>query len=276
MRHYITKVKKRIARTSHHLISRHLVAGILLFSALHSTGCSTRRLHVNAESGRPASAMVRDQVSLPLDRNKPRIILAVEPFSSLQGFTTFASNQISAIPVADQLAAQLTTALSKVGNFQLYDYRRLPTTKTKIGERGPYVLRAVVTEFNENTESDSGSWGIALGAVGLAAGMAGTVLGKPGLMWSGLGVAGASPAIDSRTETTTGMVAFDLQIIEHRTGKIVASFDAAGTFTSESSSSSGRIFGIGGSDSQSASSAVGQALRAAMNDAVSKTVSELL
>ena len=269
-------ISRRFFTRSQHLVSRHLLAGILFLSAIHSSACSGRRVHVNAQSGRPASAMVQEQVSMPLDRSKPRIVLAVEPFSSLQGFTTFASNQISAIPVADQLAAQLTTALSKVGNFQLYDHRRITSIKPKSGERGPYVLRAVITEVNENSHTDSGSWGIALGAVGLIAGIAGAVVGRPGLMWGGFGVAAASPAIDSKTEVTTGMVAFDVQIVEQRTGKIVASFDAAGTFTSESSSSSGRIFGIGGSEGQSASSAVGQALRAAMNDAVSKTAEELL
>ncbi len=65
----------------------------------------------------------------------------------------------------------------------------------------------------------------------------------------------------------TGSVAMDLQIISPDTGRIVGSFVSSGRFTSESATSGASLFGVGGGSAFAASS-LGQASRAALNDAV--------
>jgi curli biogenesis system outer membrane secretion channel CsgG len=67
------------------------------------------------------------------------------------------------------------------------------------------------------------------------------------------------------------MIAFDIQVLNGRTGRIVKAFSVAGTFTAKSASNGGSLFGIGGSHTEFAQSAMGQAMRVAMNDAVTKT-----
>ena len=102
--------------------------------------------------------------------------------------------------------------------------------------------------------------------------IAGAVADKPGLMWSGAGLAAANPSYQDSQAERKGMVAFDVQITEKNTGRTISSYEAAGTFKAQSAVSGLSLFGIGNRKAQFASSAIGQALRIAMNDAVQKTV----
>ena len=262
-------------KSFHHAVRQRASYLLLVATLLCSSGCSLKqRLNVQAEEGRPSAAQVQ-QVSIPYDAAQPRIALVVEPFTSSQVTTTFTNNQVQAVPVADQLAAQLTTALSNVGNFSLYDSRRAGSVKPKRGEKGPYLLRATLTEFNEVSDTASDSTEVSLGWIGAIAGIAGAITGKPGLLWTGVGIATANPSYEESSKITTGMVSFDIQVVESSSGRIVAAFDAAGKFKSEEVSNGVGLFGISNEKSKFASSAVGQALRAAMNDAVNKTVAAL-
>jgi curli biogenesis system outer membrane secretion channel CsgG len=71
--------------------------------------------------------------------------------------------------------------------------------------------------------------------------------------------------------TRSGMVGMDLQLVDGRSGRIVRGYNCAGTFKTVSATSGLSVFGIGGGDSAFAASALGQATRAAMNDALRQT-----
>lgn len=253
-----------------------LAATLLSVSSLSLSGCALKdNFNTQAEAGRPNSAQV-EVLSIPYDAAKPRYIVLVEPFQSSQSILTVAYGQGNSVPIGDQMAAQLVTALSKVGNFSVYDYNHKGGIKPKKGEKGPYVLKATLTEFNEAAEAEAESSGVSLGGIGAVAGIAGAVTGKPGLMWSGAGLAAANPGYEESATSRTGMVAFDLQIVERSSGRIVDSFEASGKFKAQSASNGVSLFGVSNAKSKFASSAIGQALRVAMNDAVQKASDALV
>lgn len=247
---------------------------VLFVLPLFFAACAPSALsNTQAEAGRPDSAKVT-QVSIPYQPSRPKAILIVEPIRTSSSVTTWSNNEASQVPVADKMAAQLTTALAKVGNFVLYQ----PGSNVSIkkGEVGPYLVRATLTEFNELADAESNNTDVGLGGAGAVLGIAGAIANKPGLMWTGAGLAIANPEYHDGSASTKGMVAFDVQIIEKKTGRIVDSFDASGIFKSASSSRGIGLFGISNQQSKFSSSAIGQALRAAMNDVVQKTHDTLL
>lgn len=248
----------------------------LFFAAVLSlsTGCSMQKMDVKAEAGRPEGSQI-DIISLPYDASRPKYVLIVEPFESNQDVITYTHGEAGSVPINDKMAAQLTTALTKVGNFVLYDKKSARKISLRKGEKGPYILRATLTEFNEMAEGSSEESGVSLGGVGAVMGIAGAIADKPGLMWTGAGLAAANPGYESGSAERKGMVAFDLQIIEKNSGRIIDSFEAAGTFKAQSAINGISLFGISNAKTQFASSAIGQALRAAMNDAVQKTSDSL-
>ena len=242
---------------------------------LTMTGCSlNNKMDVKVEAGRPESAQV-ELVSIPYDPSKPRSVLVIEPFEASQSVVILSNGPGGTVPVGDQMAAQLSTALSKVGNFILYDEKYAGKIRLKKGERGPYVVRATLTEFNEVAEAEAESSGASLGLLGAVAGIAGAVSGTRGLMWSGAGVAAANPSYHESESSRKGMVAFDVKIIERNTGRIIGSFDASGTFKAQSATNGISLFGIGNAKAKFASSAIGQALQVAMNEAVKGAVETL-
>lgn len=239
-------------------------------SLLMLSGCSQQKMDVRAEAGRPESAQV-DIISLPYDSSRPKYVLVVEPFQSEQDVISYTYGETGSVPVNDKMAAQLTTALSKVGNFVLYDKKTAKKITLRKGEKGPYIVRATLTEFNETAEASSDENGVSLGGVGAVMGIAGAIADQPGLMWTGAGIAAANPGYEDSSAEKKGMVAFDIQIIEKNSGRIINSFEAAGTFKAQSEVNGLSLFGISNRKTQFASSAIGQALRVAMNEAVQKT-----
>jgi curli biogenesis system outer membrane secretion channel CsgG len=252
-----------------------IISGILALTLIgaSTTGCSVQTPDAKAEAGRTESTEVQE-VKIPYDPQRKKFVLVVEPFQTSQSVITWTDNEGGAVPIGDKMAAQLTTALSNVGNFVLFDKstKKVPVRK---GERGPFVLRATLTELTENAETESESTGGSLGGVGLLTGIAGAVTGNRALGWTGYGLAVANPTYGEASAMKKGVVAFDIQIVEKNTGRIVKSFSSAGTFKSAAVAKGGSLFGIGRTKTASASSAIGQALRIAMNDAVQKTYDSL-
>jgi hypothetical protein len=223
-----------------------------------ASGCSAKApLNAQAIPGRPAAAVV-EEISLPYDSSKPRFALIVDLTSCDW-----------------QIAAQLTTTLSRVGNFTLYDARPGSHASPARGEVGPYVVRATVTEYNESAETETDQSGFSFGWLGVVAAIAGAVTGEPGLLWSGVGVAAANPGYHQTSSRKVGMVGMDVQIIDHHTDRILASFSASGRFVSAHEESSIQILGIGNSSERTASSALGQARRIALNEVARKTLDVL-
>ncbi len=253
-------------------MKKSLVVFIGLISMLgFSTGCSTPQMDVRAEAGRPGSSEV-EIISIPYDPSKPKYVFIVEPFTTSASVVAWTTGEAGQVPVGDKMAAQLVTALSRVGNFVLYDHKSASKVKLRKGEKGPYLIKATLTEFNENAESSSEDNSFSLGGVGAVMGIAGAIADKPGLMWTGAGLAAANPGMENVAAMKKGMVAFDTQITEKNSGRIIGSFEAAGTFKAQSAVNGFSLFGFSNRKTQFASSALGQALRAAMNDAVQKTV----
>ena len=129
-----------------------------------------------------------DEVSIPYDNSKPTYVLVVEPVGVAQESgteTVKASGDFKIgnkksdvnIPIKGsyseertfvthsllnrqiQITQQLTSALSGVKNFQPVDsdvFKRDPQKiKVQGNEKGPYLVRAVITEWNEVAESSS-------------------------------------------------------------------------------------------------------------------------
>ncbi len=236
-----------------------------------------------AESGAPDSAYV-PEIDIPYDPTAPKYVVAVKPLTfsvgSISG-TTIIDGRPSSIDIdyktadsqAHVITAQLQSALSNVANIVLVE----DSKKARVGkgEKGPYVVSGTITEFNEVAEADSSDVGGSLGWAGAAMGIAGAVADKPGLMWSGAGIAAANPTYNESEASRKGMVAIDLKITDARTGRIVRAFPVKGTFKAVSAASGFSLFGIGKSEKKFASSAIGQAMRIAINDAATKTFESL-
>lgn len=273
---------------------RVLAASFLLAASL--TGCATLdKSSVAASNQLPGHAQV-DPVAIAYDPKLPKYVVAVEPFrmnaeeqvieaestGSRRCIGGQCSSSITNKTVGHGVSSQLVTALTNAGNLAVVDMKAVKRNKNGTyvarigkGERGPFIIRGTVTEFSENVESSVKNRGGSLGWAGLIAGVAGGVTGNRALLWSGAGVAAANPTFKSQEASRTGMIAFDIQVINGRTGRIVKAFNVAGTFTAKSATNGASLFGIGGSKTEFAQSAMGQAMRVAMNDAVVKTLDSL-
>ncbi|MBM3333827.1 hypothetical protein FJY63_04120 [Candidatus Sumerlaeota bacterium] len=267
---------------------------------------------VQAQEVAPPAAQV-PILAVPYDPNLPRFVVAVEPFQyAAQGLTSGAGAPTSPQPtgtipsivtgglqgssvegrpiqhqeptdrVGPGIAEQFKTALSQCGNVSIIDISALIknpdgtySCRLNPGEVGPFIIRGTVTEFNETADLADKSRGGSLGGLGAVLGAAGAIADKPGLMWTGTGIAAANPTYQYQKMTRRGMVGLDLQLTDGRTARMVRGYNAAGSFATQSATSGVSLFGIGGGDAKFAASALGQATRAAMNDAVRKTVESL-
>jgi curli biogenesis system outer membrane secretion channel CsgG len=195
---------------------------------------------------------------------------------------TIDSMKMSGSQVGRGMAAQLLTALANSGNISVIEYSALQknadgslSCALEEGEIGPFIVRGIVTEFNETADLSEQKKGGSLGRAGIFAGIIGAVTGKDALTVAGAGVAAANPTMEKGDVKRKGMVALDLRIVNGKNSRIVGAFKSSGTFVSVSSVSGFSLFGIGAGGSEFAASALGQATRAAMNDAVQKTTVSL-
>lgn len=245
-----------------------------------------------AESGAPDASDV-PEIDIPYEPGIPKYVVAVQPLKfsvgSISGNTVIDGKPASididyktADSQAHVITAQLTSALSNIGNIVLLDDSGMSKAKSgrvsaslKKGEKGPYVVSGTITEFNEVAEADESSAGGSLGWAGAAMGIAGAIADKPGLMWTGAGLAAANPTYEESEASRKGMVAIDLKLTDGKTGRIIRAFSVKGTFKAVSASSGFSLFGIGKTERKFASSAIGQAMRVALNDAAEKTYENL-
>lgn len=206
--------------------------------------------------------------SIAYDPNAPIFVVAVEPFvmAPAIGFTT----NLLVNTGADPLSAMLVTALSKNENITTVDLMRTQgrtNQGVRRGEVGPFIIRATVTEFAESAEAETDSMSISTGLLGVVMTVAGAVADVEPLLWTGVGIAGANPSYRNEEQRTKGVVAFDLHIIDERTGRIIHTSRAQGTYEGASATVGGGVFGWDTEHSVSKNSALGQALRVALNDA---------
>lgn len=279
-----------------------------------SAGCATvERTNVQAQAGAPLAAQVQ-QVQMQYDPNQPKYVVIVDPLDfgasgiisgggaasasnvtpgvidpvfqgglqggHLEGNRANSGNLAPAAGIG--LGAQIVTALSQWPNISIADPASVTrrsdgtyTTRLSPGEIGPFIVRGVITEFNETADLSEKKRGASLGLAGAAAGVAGAVTGIDALMWTGVGVAVANPTYTSEKVSRSGMVGMDVQILDGRTARLLRSFNANGTFTTQSAHSGLSLFGIGGGNAEFAASALGQATRAATNDVLMKTAGAL-
>jgi curli biogenesis system outer membrane secretion channel CsgG len=181
------------------------------------------------------------------------------------------------------IASQLESALGNAGNVIVIDHDHYLEHKAnpaklvdqRKGEVGPFVIRGSVTEFNEIAEASGQTTGGSLGAIGAAAGIAGAIAGSRETAIAGTGLALANPTYEHTVARRTGSVAMDLKIVNPVDGRIVGTATAHGSFSSESAANGFSLFGFGKASNAFAASALGQANRAAMNDATTQIVARL-
>lgn len=250
------------------------------------TGCTTASLdrsQAQADEGAPEVAEI-EPISIAYDANYPTYVVAIEPFKYAASGTTSGGDYREAIghqsrrDVGPGMSAQLLTALARSGNIQVIEYdslRKKPdgsyTANLEEGEVGPFIIRGTVTEFNETADASGEEKGMKLGRMGAVMGIAGAVTGNRGLTYGGAGVAAADPTIENKKMRRQGMVGIDMRIVNAGSGRIVGGLTSKGTFTTMSATAGASVFGIGKSTEEFAASALGQATRAAMNDAVRKS-----
>ena len=256
------------------------VASTLAMCLIGSSGCvenvSARvdRASARAAAERPISTEV-ETVSIPADPNLPTVVVVVEPFvMGASGVTAGPKTGVSILDPGEQIgpgiSAQLITSLKKTGNLVVVDYdvyRRDPgrvAGSLRSGEEGPFLIKGTVTDFSETADT--------------------SIKGEhqgPNFLLSIIPYVGGIAAYGHGTKAESeakhiGMVGLDIQIVDPTTGRLAASFTAEGSFTSMSATKSRTQWGNTKTSVESVSSAIGQAERIALNQAVSRIHNELV
>lgn len=291
-----------------------LLAG-LAFSACETTSKPLiDRSEAKATSEAPVSAQV-EKLTIARDASRPTYVVAVEPFEysasgqvsgggqgvpagayQLDGNAVLsASEDKSQVrmtwgseigpAIGKGIAAQLMSAFSGWGNIAIVEMdvvRRNAeggyTCKLQPGEIGPFVIKGTVTEFAETADASGKQKGVDTRGLGLATGIIGLLAGNRDLAAGGGAVAILGPQFRDAKMKRTGMVGMDLRIIDGRVARIVpgGSFSCQGSFTTLSAASGVGFLGISSAQGESAASSLGNATRAAMNDALQKTHDTLI
>lgn len=257
------------------LIGVAIAAMLLLIGCVENIVAHVEREGAQATAERPVSTEVA-VVRIPTDPNLPTYVIVVEPFvmgasgvTPAQGYQGMPSAGAPVIlnpgdQIGPGVSAQLLSTLSHAGNFKLIDwdtYQRDPDKVTKgvrPDERGPFLIRGAITEFSET--ADTSVKGESTG---------------PNIPSMFIPIVGGlvSYGIGTKAETEAkhvGMVGLDIQIVDPVTGRLITSFTAEGSFTSVSVTKSRTQWGGTRSNTESASSAIGQAQRIALNKAVTQ------
>ena len=291
------------------MIQRCLALAVCVLLA--GCGAAVDKSSVKATAGAPESTQV-EVVRIPYDPSQPRYVVTVAPFEMAadgssggsgpaapgirRGWGPFGYGILPSGPQAEPyspppagiseragsgITAQLISTLSNAGNIVLVEYdhylnnQNKPSALVHKGEVGPFVIKGSITEFNEVAEAEGSSRGGSLGWAGVGLGIAGAITGNEAVGIAGTAIGAANPTYESTKMRRTGAVGMDVRILDPASGRIVGSFPAAGKFTAAAASSGISVFGIGGADTAFAASALGQAQRAATNDAVQQITSRL-
>lgn len=286
--------------------------GLTVVVALAGCATTVDKASVRATEGAPVSTQV-EIVKIPYDPSVPNVVVAVELLTvgvegspgaplPIAGGARYGWGPWGLGPwpvgspapraysppaaginerVGTGIAAQLVSGLSNAGNIVVLDYQHYlnnkhnPAGLVGPGEIGPFVIKGTVTEFNEVAEAGEQSRGASLGWAGTVLGIAGAIAGVPGAGIAGAAISAADPKYQETRMRRTGSVAMDLQIVDPASGRILGSSVASGKFTTESATSGMSVFGVGGGESAFAASALGQATRAAVNEAIRQVHQQL-
>lgn len=228
------------------------------------------REEAQASAGRLVSTEVAP-TSIPHDPALPIWVVAVEPF--VMGASGAAAGIGSpgephllhpGGQIGSGVAAQLVSSLQRVGNVAVIDYATYARDPARIaaglkkGEGGPYIIKGTVTEFSEIADASGKGESTGPNVPAMFIPYVG------GLVSYGIGTKSASET------RRIGMVGLDIQIVEPATGRLIASFTAEGEFTSLFATKSRTTWGNTKTSVESASSAIGQAQRIALNQTVTQ------
>jgi len=256
--------------------ARFLGVVMIVFGLVSTVGCESPsgiRDHVDRQEARagaerPVSTEVV-LVTIPFDSARPVFVVTVEPFvMAASGVTSGISQQGGVINPGEQIgpgvAAQLISSLQRVGNVRVIDYATYARDPDRVaaslknGEQGPFIIKGAVTEFSET--ADASGQGESTGPS--------FVLGI--IPYVG-GIASYAHGTRSASETKRiGMVALDVQVIDPKSGRLLASFTSEGSFTAVSTTKTRTTWGNTKTNVESASSAIGQAQRMALNKTITQ------
>lgn len=260
-----------------------------------------------ATSVAPESAQV-EKIHLEYNPNLPTFVVVVEPFdysasgqisgggqaapaaAGEAGGETYVQMDDGSIrmtwsgsygpAIGNGIAKQLGSALGGWANVALVEPDAVKknddgtySCKLQPGEIGPFIIRGTVTEFSETAEAEAKGRGINTRRLGLGAAIIGGITGNRDVAAVGAGVAVVGPEFKNQKMKRTGMVGMDLRVIDGRIARVVpgGAFSSQGTFTTIAAGSNFSMLGFSSGGGEMAASSLGQATRAAMNDALLKT-----
>ena len=260
-----------------------------------------------ATSTAPVSAQV-ETISFPFDPNLPKYVVVVEPFdysasgqmsgggqaapvaaggASGEAYTQMDDGTIRTSwsgsygpQIGVGISKQLMTALNGWPNVVIVEPDAVKNNgdgtyscKLQPGEVGPFIIRGTITEFSETAEAEGKSKGVNTRRIGAAAGLVGLITGNRDVAAVGAGVAVVGPEFKNEEMKRTGMVGMDVRVLDGRIARVVpgGAFNSTGTFTTISVGSEFSMLGFSSGGGEMAASSLGQATRAAMNDAFTKT-----
>ncbi len=260
-----------------------------------------------ATSEAPVAAQV-EEIELPYNPNLPTFVIMVEPFdysasgqtsgggsgapsgsAAAGGSATYSMTEDGNLrttwdasygpSIGNGISKQLMTALSKWGNVALIEPEAVKdngdgtySCKLLEGELGPFIVKGTVTEFSETAQMEGKKKGFNSRGLGVGTAIIGGITGNRTAAAVGTGVAVAGPEYQKEEMNRTGMVGLDLRIVDGRIARAVrgGAFACQGSFTSLSAGTEFGMLGFSSGKTAAASSSLGQATRAAMNDAVQK------
>lgn len=147
-----------------------------------------------------------------------------------------------------QISLQFVSALSGVGNFRLIDYIAFgenPKTAEGLGSgKGPYFVRAAITECTEEVVSDKRRTSLPL-------------------------------IYRNRKNLIEGIVGLDVSVVDVSSGEVVAAFPVQGSFITSTAKSGGGVVGAFSNAEVRMRSTIDQAIRVALNNAATTLYTKL-
>jgi curli biogenesis system outer membrane secretion channel CsgG len=248
-----------------------ILAGITSTCMAHA-GC---RASIDPDTVKPRAEAplpaVVDVVKIPKDASKPYTFLVVQPVRvsergsrderiinvkgraqelSGEGEVRIESGRFYNYLLSRQreISYQLVSALSGVGNFRLIDHTVFSENPRKSGElsggKGPYYVRAVITESTTSVVSEKRRLSLPL-------------------------------VYRNHDNLVESLVGLDVSLVDVESGEIVHGFPVQGTYISKKVVAGGGIAGRVTSSEVQMRSTIEQALRVALNEAA-KTLHAML
>lgn len=231
----------------------------------------------DSNSRLPESAHLTSD-SIPYDPSKPRYLLVVDPVRApsvpIEYHKGYTCDGYNGTP--EMLSGALKSRLLSVGNFVVLDEERFFRSNKRFrlatDERGPYIIRALLTEHGTDVEVDSKG----VGNIEFAEddSMPEQLL-KFGalipLFW--LGTLTSLPT-SWEEELSSSVVALDVSIVDPRSKQVLRSFPVRGTFKT-ATERVGKRYSSGLYVSEKSESAMEGAIREAFKSAAKQLLDEL-